>query len=224
MPNRAYASLWLRDFSEDNMLAQFERFLATVPVTAQAPAFTDLVVHAVDWTETPVEEQDLRPQALTPAEIIELAREHHGSDICFEVGARWDLWMRDMELAKWNKQPVPLSLYCFGPDFDHGVYGEQGHFMADLGFEHVFTGHANLLTSGPDQAARPEHPDEARFLMWMSRSENFREYQEKTRENIQKLMEWVRLAEAALPVERTRLWSEGEANFEARLDEILAVP
>jgi hypothetical protein len=26
-----------------------------------------------------------------------------------------------------------------------------------------------------------------------------------------------------LPVERVRLWSEGEENFEARLDEILAV-
>jgi len=29
--------------------------------------------------------------------------------------------------------------------------------------------------------------------------------------------------ENALPVERFRLWSEGEENFEARLDEILAV-
>jgi hypothetical protein len=29
--------------------------------------------------------------------------------------------------------------------------------------------------------------------------------------------------EQALPVERYRLWSEGEENFEARLDEILAV-
>jgi hypothetical protein len=50
-----------------------------------------------------------------------------------------------------------------------------------------------------------------------------REYQEKTRENIQKLMGWMRAVEEALPVERFRLWSEGEENFEARLDEILAV-
>jgi len=70
---------------------------------------------------------------------------------------------------------------------------------------------------------RPEHPDEARFLMWMSQPQNLREYQEKTRENIQKLMGWMRSAEEALPVEKIRLWSEGEENFEARLDEILAV-
>jgi len=41
--------------------------------------------------------------------------------------------------------------------------------------------------------------------------------------DIQKLMAWMRLAEETLPIERIRLWSEGEENFEARLDEILAV-
>jgi hypothetical protein len=35
-------------------------------------------------------------------------------------------------------------------------------------------------------------------------------------------MEWMSAAERALPVERYRLWSEGEENFEARLEEILA--
>jgi hypothetical protein len=34
-------------------------------------------------------------------------------------------------------------------------------------------------------------------------------------------MGWMRAVEEALPVERFRLWSEGEENFEARLDEIL---
>jgi hypothetical protein len=57
----------------------------------------------------------------------------------------------------------------------------------------------------------------------MAQPQNLREYQEKTRENIQKLMGWMRAVEEALPVDRVRLWSEGEENFEARLDEILAV-
>jgi hypothetical protein len=47
-------------------------------------------------------------------------------------------------------------------------------------------------------------------------------YYEKTRENIKKLFDWVRRIEKALPVERVQLWSEGEENFEARLEEILA--
>jgi hypothetical protein len=49
-----------------------------------------------------------------------------------------------------------------------------------------------------------------------------KQYHQKTRENIQKLFRWVESIEAALPVERSELWSEGEDNFEARLDAILA--
>jgi hypothetical protein len=223
MPNRAYASLWVRTFDETSMLSHLEHFLATVPATAGQLEFTELVVRAVDSTETPLEEYDLRAQALTPAEIVELAREHLASDVCFEVTALWDLWIRDMESASWKKKPERLHLSCFGPEYDHGIFAESGHFMADLGFEHLFTGHAGLLSTEGQYVARPEHPDEARFLMWMSQPQNLREYQEKTRENIQNLMVWMRAAEEALPVQRIRLWSEGEENFEARLDEILAV-
>jgi hypothetical protein len=56
----------------------------------------------------------------------------------------------------------------------------------------------------------------------MSASANLKEYHAKTRENIQQLFNWVEAIEAALPVERSELASEGEENFEARLDAILA--
>jgi hypothetical protein len=55
----------------------------------------------------------------------------------------------------------------------------------------------------------------------MASTENLKEYQRKTRENIRKLFSWVESVEAALPVERSELSSEGEENFEARLDAIL---
>jgi hypothetical protein len=177
----------------------------------------------VDFTETPLEEYDLRGYLTTPEEVANLAKEHHSADVSYEVGARWDLWIRDKESASWKLQPERLDIFCYGPEYDGGVYRESGHFMADLGFEHLFTGHAGLLATSNGRVAEPQHPEEARFLMWMSQPQNLREYQEKTRENIQKLMGWMRAVEEALPVERLRLWSEGEENFEARLDEILAV-
>jgi hypothetical protein len=223
MPNRAYASVWVRDLSEENMPAHFEHFLATVPVASSPPGFTGLTIRAVDFAETPLEEYDVRGALASPTEIVNLVREHHSSDISYEVAARWDLWIRDKETASWKKSPEQLDIFCYGPDFDQGVFAESGHFLADLGFEHLFTGHAGLLTRENGHVAQPQHPEEARFLMWMSQPQNLREYQEKTRENIQKLMAWMRAVEEALPVERFRLWSEGEENFEARLDEILAV-
>ncbi len=48
MPNRAYASVWVRDFSEENMLSHFEHFLATVPLSATPPDFTGLTIRAIN--------------------------------------------------------------------------------------------------------------------------------------------------------------------------------
>lgn len=223
MPNRAYANVWIRGFSEENLLAHFERFLATVPLSATPPGFTGLLVRAVDFAEAPLDDHNFRGYMPAAADIANLAREHLSSDVCYEVGARWDLWLRDRETASWKIEPSRLDISCYGPEFDGGAYTDTGHFHVDLGFEHLFTGHAGLLAPESEGVAEPQHPDEARFLMWMSQPQNLREYQEKTRENIQKLMGWMRAVEGALPVERFRLWSEGEENFEARLDHILAV-
>jgi hypothetical protein len=57
----------------------------------------------------------------------------------------------------------------------------------------------------------------------MASPERLREYHQRTRENIQILLHWLREAETAVPLVRYKLWSEGEENFESRVDEILAV-
>ena len=77
---------------------------------------------------------------------------------------------------------------------------------------------------GIRQIARPapQQPEEVQFLESMSKPANLQVYQEKTRENIKSLFSWVRKIEDALPVTKLKLWSEGEDNFEARLEEILA--
>jgi hypothetical protein len=205
------------------MLSHLERFLSTVPLSAEPPGFAELVIRAVEPAEVPLAEFDLRGHNFAPPDIIELAREHHSSDVSYEISARWDLWVSDMETAKWAKRPERLTLFCFGPDYDQGINTESGHFLADVGVEHLFTGHAGLLPGRNAHTTQAEHQDEARFLLWMSQPENAQEYHDKTRENIRKLMDWIREAEQALPIERIQLWSEGEENFEARLDEILAV-
>jgi hypothetical protein len=119
--------------------------------------------------------------------------------------------------------PQPLVLACNGLEHDNGVAAAEGHFVADLGFEHFFTGHAGILA--PGAASNPflssDHPLEKTFRQWMSVEANRREYAAKTRENIQQLFGWIESIERALPVERNELWSEGEENFEARLDAIL---
>ena len=223
MANRAYLSIWAKNFTEATMLDQFERLLETVPFSAERPGVTELVIRAVDSSEAPLLERDLPSGSADAARVASIAREHLNTDSAYEVQTHWDLWVYDVGLGRWQRRPQRLAITCHGEEYDGGACAELGHFHADIGFEHFFTGHAGLLGSRSEGGAAPQHPAEAAFLAVMARPENFQEYHQKTRENIQQLLDWMRALEAAVPSERQQLWSEGEENFEARLDEILAV-
>lgn len=224
MANHAYLRVWTRDFSQETMIAEFARFLTTAPLSAAQNPFTEMVVQPVDATQTPVAEWDLRALQMGPAEVAALAVQHLNADSAYIVAAKWDLWEFDIESLKWQHRPEPLVLTCHGPEYDDGLARTAGHFMADLGFEHFFTGHGGLLA--PRAASNPfdssDHPMEHRFRQWMAASGNLKEYHARTRENIKQLFDWLEAIERALPVERTELSSEGEENFEARVDAILA--
>ncbi len=223
MANHAYASFWCRDGSEANLLKEFEKFLATVPFAATHPGFTQLVIRALAPTESPIVEQDLFAMPASAAEIRELASEHWHTDSAYETRTHWDLWTYEPASARWQLRPQPLDIYCYGEEYGEGAWQEDGHFLVEIGLEHLFTGHAGLLGSREPRVVRADHPLEKEFLEAMSRPETLRIYQEKTRENIRKLFHWVAQAEAEVAIERFRLWSEGEENFEARMEEILAV-
>jgi hypothetical protein len=222
MANHAYASFWTRDRGDDAMLDRFGHFLATFPFSSTRREFTSLVIRAVNASEAPLVEQDLRSAKATASGVIALAREHNNSDCSYEVEAYWDIWQRSMETGVWLKGPERVLLICNGGAYDDGVAQTSGDFLADVGFEHLFTGHAGILGAYGARSA-PSDPVEAEFLSWMTHEEHLHEYYEKTRANIQLLLNWVASVEKALPLKRQSLWSEGEENLEARLDEILAV-
>ena len=222
MANRAYLRVWTRDFSRDTMIAQFARFLTAAPLSPAQPAFKELIVQPIDPSETPLAEWDLREQGYGPAEVAALTAQHVNTDSAYIAAASWDLWSFDSQAMEWTQNPEPLTLICNGPEYDGGIAASEGHFLADLGFEHFFTGHAGLLA--PGAAANPfassDEPAERTFRQWMTVPANLKEYHAKTRDNIQLLFNWIDSIGQALPVERSELSSEGEENFEARLDAI----
>ena len=222
--NHAYASVWCRGFSEETMLDLFERLLATVPFSAERPGFTQLTIRALEPTEIPVIELDLRRMPASAADLAAMARESAHADSAYETSAFWDLWtcLSADASPQWQLQPQPLDLVCFGEGFEDGVFQQAGHFQVNLGFEHLFTGHAGLLGFEGRVVTAPQHPVEAEFLRAMADPANLRVYREKTHENIRRLSQWMGQVRETLPVAQYRLWSEGEENFEARLDEILA--
>jgi hypothetical protein len=222
MANQAYMSVWCKDFSEERVIETFGAFLSTVPFSATKPGFTYLVVRAVDATESPILELDLRSVPLGAAGIMEIAHEHLHSDSCYEVQCHWDLWVFDSE-GRWKNEPHVMDISCYTQDYDNALWQERGHLEVSLGFEHLFTGHAGLLGIRGEFRTPAQSPEEARFLEAMAWPENLQKYQEKTRENIRGLLDWVRKIEKAVPTERLRLWSEGEENFVARLEDILVM-
>src|SRR5271167_4867441 len=202
MANRAYLRVWTRDFCEQTMIAEFTRFLTTAPLTESGGGFRQLIVQPVDTTETPIAEWDLKMGTFGPAEVAALAAQNLAADTAYIVDAKWDLWNFDIETLKWKRAPLPLEILCQGPLYDDGIAASTGHFVADLGFEHLFTGHAGLLA--PGAARNPfetsDHPLEKTFRSWMTSGENLNQYHQKTKENIKKLFRWVEAIEAALPV------------------------
>jgi hypothetical protein len=209
MTHRAYVNFWVRDYAEALMLDRFERLLETVPLSSAHPGFERLVVRAVSPAETPLVEHDLRGAVSSPADVIALAGEHVAADIELEVTAHWELWRVEAHTATWKRGPEPVLLLSRGPAYDDGIAAQTGHFEADLGFEELFTGPGGVLTPGDGQGA-PGDPGGAETL-------------DRISQNIQQLFQWLRAVENALPIERYQLWSEGEENLEARLDDILAV-
>lgn len=222
MSNQSYLSVWYTNLPEDLILERFRAFLATVPFSAAMPGFTRLTIHAVSAAESPILEQDLRQMPLDVAEIIEIAKNHLNSDCAYDVSCYWDLSVFDPATGKWKIEPQALEISTYGEDYDDQFWRENGHVQVNFGFEHFFTGHAGLLGFQRGSRAAAESPEEARFLEAMAWPENLERYHDETRKNIRKLLDWVRRIETAVPVDRVRLWSEGEENFEARIEEILA--
>jgi hypothetical protein len=221
MSNRAYLSLWSKDFNEAVMLDHFGKLLETVPVSAVWPGFDMLTVRAVSPDEAPLSERDLRAAPVGAEDVIEMAKECPHADCCYDVEARWDLWTYDAEQDEWTLGPQELEILCLGEQYDDEAWREVGHFWIHAGFEHLFTGHAGLLGAAPVEIS-PAHPAESEFLERMRRPGRLSDYRQKTQDNIRKLMGWVERIDRALPLDRWRLWSEGEANFEARMESILA--
>jgi hypothetical protein len=197
-------------------------FLETVPYSRVRPGCTQMVVRAVDVAEAPILERDLRRAPLTPAELVESLGVSLEADSSVELEAWWDLWVYDPAERAWREMPQRLELVLYGPEFDEGVWRESGCFFVDLGFEHLFTGHGGLLGRNGQPQRTAEDPAEAEFLALMTRPENLVEYAARTRENIRRLKSWVERVAKDLPVEKFVLESEGETDFEERLEEVMS--
>jgi len=225
MANYAYLSLWFENGSPQALLAEFEKLLAVFSVSPTEPGFRALVIRAVGPTQPLLFEREFVPSA---AAVRSLASEFLHPDCACELHAYWDLWRYQLTgiQLRWQEAPSSVEFALHGEEYDAGVFGENGHVLITLGFEHLFTGHAGILSGSgaendPEQfATRAEYE----FVLALQEPETLETYRAKTCDNIRRLLAFERAIWKQLRIARRYLWSEGEADFQQRLEQILIRP
>ncbi len=224
MLNCAYSGFWLRGYSKANMLEDFRRFLELFPFAAARPGLHSLTIRAVDAAQVALVQRDYRLEPMRPDEWLEVAQEFLHDDSAYEASAYWDLWTlsRAAETWQWRLEAQPVELVCNGTTYDDEVYRELGHFHLVAGPEHLFVGLTGILPPDAVAFSASGFEEETRLVNYMSDEAHRREYLTKTQDNIRRLLGWARKVERSLPVERMRLWSEGEQDFRERIESIVA--
>ena len=115
------------------MIPQFVRFLATVPLPAARNSFDNLVIQAIDATETPVSEWDFREGTFGAPEVAAIAAQHIHEDSAYIVEAEWDLWTFESETLKWKQEPNPLEIVCRGLLYGDAIGVPLASGLADWG-------------------------------------------------------------------------------------------
>jgi hypothetical protein len=131
MPDRLYLSCWLRGFTPSNMLRHFEKILAQFPHSKLASHGPAVRVRGIEMSEPPLVEKEF-PKDAPASDLIQTAREFMHEDCCVEVDSAWDLWQYE---SGWKLTPTPVTLLCFGPDFEN----ETGdHLRIEFGVDSRF--------------------------------------------------------------------------------------
>ena len=130
MADQVVLSIWLRGFTEHNMLGHFEALLEKFPYSRLRPGGV-LRIYALEFSEPALLDRVLDPP-VAPEEAVSIAREFQHSDCSYQVDTAWDLW----DYAEdWRLAPVPASLQCYAPLFP-SQWGEQLH--VDCGPDYLF--------------------------------------------------------------------------------------
>jgi len=125
--------------------------LGAFPYSKLAKRGPVLRVYAVNLVEPPILEREFPVSSETGeivADILESAREFMQADCACEVDTYWDLWLYD---GDWKLRPAPVTLSCFGPDFEKGDHDD--HLRIEF---------------GPDSRFLPMHAVEGSLRMGQS--------------------------------------------------------
>lgn len=182
MADRLNLSYWLRGFSPMNMTRHFDKMLSNFPFSPQNPSHTVLRVQAISSSEPALREHEF-PDPVDVEAISIVMKEEAGTDSCLQIDSFWGLWQFDKD---WTLRPAPVSLFCYGPEFEG--YELSDGTREDLRIEFGLESHFLV---------QPDLPDSTYYVQ----------------SNLKGLLQLAHTLDEALAVEKRTLWSESGENF-----------
>ena len=120
------------------MLQQFGKLLGVFPFSKLAKRGPALRIYAIQLVEPPLFEREFPVETDVDA-MLDAMRDFLRADCACEIDTFWDLWQYD---GDWKLRPAPLTLACYGPDFEseHGdhlriEFGRDALFLPNAGVE-----------------------------------------------------------------------------------------
>ncbi len=207
MADQLFLSLWYPNFRTAALgpaiLGVLRQFALIGAAPGEAARIHAASAFPISWSETPVYNRVYEPDEAeaAPALAVPEALEQLHPDFAYEFETEWELWQPEARAGldlSWRKQPSPVRITGFGPEFDDDAYQTNGHVRVGFGLDTPFL-QEGLELSDAEAAAR-------------------------VRENIALLVALVHSIEKNCGISSRLLWSEsGESLAEklvARLQQV----
>ena len=192
MADQLYLNLWFPTFHTAEMLPRILSVMKQFPFSAAKPGIVREAVYPFSFQEAPVLTQGFE-FGTDPAQAVHLAAEFLHEDYCYQFDAYWDLWIPRQEGdldETWILEPVEASFFANGPNFEDGIYKENGHVQVDFGLDTPFLHEEFDFTPAVEV---------------------------RVKSNVQKLVNFTMAVEKNCGITGRVLWSESDENLAQKL-------
>jgi hypothetical protein len=189
MADPLYLSLWFPSFAPIEMMPRALSVLRQFPFSAQRPGISYLAITPIAWGEATVLERRFHP-GLDPEQAVAITNEFLQPDYAYSFETSWDLFAQSETSNEIELKPQPVEMIVHGPEFEDGLYKQEGHIRVDFGLDTPFLYEDMDLTQA---------------------NEN------RIKANVQKLIAFTHAVEKNCGVSGRVLWSESDENLAQKL-------
>ncbi len=134
-------SLWYPQMRMEGLEEKLQQVLAQFAAHGGEPGVFSVTVWPINWRETALFQEIYgagEHAAKIDYAVTQALELFHPDDACeFQIG--WNLWEPDADSESgWAKRRRLVRVLAYGPEFDEGVWAQDGHMRIDFGSDEAF--------------------------------------------------------------------------------------